>query len=471
MQILPLPPFPGSAYIQFNMELTAPSPALLTDLYELTMAASYFDHGVTTPATFSLFIRNYPPNRSYFVSAGLEGVIRFLEGYRFAPEEIEYLRTSGLFSAPFLDYLGTVRFTGDLFAMQEGRVFFRDEPILELTAPVIEAQLMESFIINAVNLEVTLATKAARCVVAAEGRKMVDFSLRRTQGADAALKAARASFIAGFLGTSNVLAGNLYDIPIFGTMAHSYILSFPDELEAFRAFAATFPSNTVLLIDTYDTVRGAEKAAIVGREMKARGERMSGVRLDSGDIAELSKKVRHILVENGLDDAMIFASGGLDEFEIARILERGGEIDAFGVGTKMGVSADAPYTDMAYKLVNYGGRPVLKLSADKETLVCEKQVFRGRKKGLLTGDTITVRNERRDGEPLLKPVMKSGRRLADPEPLHVIQARLSKEMAALGKEFKVLEAPPSFPVRVAERLARLQADTIYRVKARELGES
>jgi len=274
-----------------------------------------------------------------------------------------------------LHYLSTLRFTGDVFAIPEGRIFFKDEPILEITAPIIEAQLVEPFVINVINFQTTIATKASRCVYAARGRKLVDFSLRRTQGVDAGLKVARASYIVGFGGTSNVLAGKLYNIPVFGTMAHSFITSFKKEIDAFRAFSKIFPQNTVLLIDTYDTIIGAHKAAIIGKELLYQGKKLKGVRLDSGDMAPLSKEVRQVFKEAGLNNVMIFASGGFDEYKIAKVLEQGAEIDAFGVGTKMGVSADAPYTDIAYKLVEYDGRPVLKLSMGKKTLVGQKQAF------------------------------------------------------------------------------------------------
>ena len=465
-------PGPHQHYIYQKNVMTIPdNPALLTDLYQLTMAAGYFEHRMITPATFSLFIRNYPHNRSYFVSGGLADVVDSLENFRFTADDIAYLDSTGLFRVEFLNYLQTLRFSGDLLAIPEGRLFFKDEPILELTAPIIEAQLMETFIINTINLQVTLATKAARCVHAAGGRKLVDFSLRRTQGRDASVKAARSSYIAGFTGTSNLLAGKLYDIPVFGTMAHSFILSFEDELEAFRAFAQTFPDNTVLLIDTYDTVKGAEKAVQVGKEMHSKGARLKGVRLDSGDIASLSCQVRQVLREAGLGDVTIFASGGLDEYDIARIIEAGGDVDAFGIGTKMGVSADAPYTDMAYKLVSYGGRPTLKLSSEKETLVCDKQVCRTTKEGRVTGDIISLRSETPNGEPLLTPIMKKGRRIQEPEPLGLIRDRFREEFTLLSDEYKTLLAPGTYPVRLTDKLRKLQEKIVRRVRVKELGES
>jgi len=354
--------------------------ALLTDFYEFTMAACYYHRQMFAPATFSLFIREYPTNRGYFVSMGLEDVLEFLESFHFSQKDLDYLKSLSFFSDDFLHHLSTLRFTGNVFAIPEGRIFFKDEPILEITAPIIEAQLVETFVMNIVNLQVTVASKAARCVYAAKGRDVVDFSLRRTQGIDAGLKVARASYIVGFAGTSNVLAGKLYNIPIFGTMAHSFVTSFEREIDAFRTFAEMFPENTVLLIDTYDTIVGAHKAAIVGKEMLNGGKKLKGVRLDSGNMVSLSKEVRAVLKEAGLNNISIFASGGFDEYKIAQVIKEGAEIDAFGVGTKMGVSADAPYTDIAYKLVYYDGRPVLKLSTGKKTLVGEKQVFRIKEK-------------------------------------------------------------------------------------------
>ncbi len=445
--------------------------ALLTDLYELTMAAAYFRRRMFAPATFSLFIREYPPHRGYLVSAGLEDVLDYLERFRYSQTDLEYLESLDLFSRDFLGYLKGVRFTGEVHAMEEGRLFFRDEPILEVTAPIIEAQVVETFVLNAVNLQTTVATKAARCVHEARGRRLVDFSLRRTHGSEAGLKVARASFLAGFDGTSNVLAGKHYGIPVAGTMAHSFVTSFEDETEAFRAFAEAFPGNTVLLIDTYDTVAGAHKAATVGQEMAKRGESLRGVRLDSGDMAALSREVRTILREAGLGDASIFASGGFDELKIARAVAAGAEIDAFGVGTKMGVSADAPYTDIAYKLVQYDGRPVLKLSTGKKTLAGEKQVFRSAVDGELRGDIIALRGESLPGEALLRPVMGGGRRTGPREALTSVRERFREEFARLPAPHKDLREPAEFPVRLSGGLQESQDRVIHQVREKELGES
>ena len=358
------------------------------------MAASYFEEGMHEEATFSLFIRKYPPNRGFLVAAGLEETLNYLTSLHFTDRDLAYLESTRVFKPAFLDYLKTVHFTGEVWALPEGSIFFKDEPILEVTGPIIEAQLAESFIINAINLQTMIATKAARCTLAAGPRHLVDFSLRRTQGVDAALKVARASYLGGFIGTSNVMAGKLYDLPTFGTMAHSYIISFANEIDSFRAFSRAFPGNTVLLIDTYDTIAGAKKAIAVGREMAARGEKLRGVRLDSGDMVALSIEVRRLLDEAGLDYVTIFASSGFDEFKIARTQESGGPIDAYGVGSKLGVSADAPYFDIAYKLVQYADRPVMKLSTSKVTYVGKKQVFRSYDgNGQMAGDLIALRGK------------------------------------------------------------------------------
>jgi len=444
--------------------------ALLTDLYELTMAASYFEEDMHDEATFSLFIRKYPSDRGYFVAAGLEDALNYLATLRFADDDLAYLESTRLFNRAFLDYLKTLRFTGEVWALPEGSLFFKDEPILEVTGPIIEAQLAETFIINAINLQTLIATKAARSTVAAGPRRLVDFSLRRTQGIDAGLKVARASYLAGFVGTSNVLAGKLYDLPIFGTMAHSYITSFASEIEAFRAFARAFPQNTVLLIDTYDTIAGARKAIQVGQEMAARGQKLRGVRLDSGDMAALSIEVRRLLDEAGLADVTIFASGGFDEYKIARTLAAGAKIDAFGVGTKMGVSADAPYFDCAYKLVRYGGRPVMKLSTGKVTYVDKKQIFRHYDdQGFMAGDSIGLRAEALPGTaPLLKPVMAKGKLLAPLPSLKASREFFLQEFAKLPMQYKSLANPPLYPVTISPALSRLQAEVEARVRRQEL---
>lgn len=448
--------------------------ALFTDLYELTMAAGYFDQGMDEQATFSLFIRNYPSHRRYFISAGLEEVLRYLEDLKFKPEDLDYLEMTKLFKLDFLSYLEKFQFRGDVYALPEGRIFFTNEPILEVTASIIEAQIVETFIINAINLQVMIATKASRCLHAAWPKNLVDFSLRRTQGTDAGMKVARASFIGGFVGTSNVLAAKMYGIPVFGTMAHSFVTSFEKEIDAFRAFAKTFPENTLLLVDTYDTLAGAKKAAEVGKEMAEQGKTLKGVRLDSGNIPKLSRRVRHILQEAGLKEAAILASGGFDEYKIQEAFAQGAEVDSFGVGTKMGVSADAPYLDMAYKLVEYGGNPVLKLSPGKMTLPSSKQIYRFKTStGLLDKDVIGLRDETLEGgEPLLRRVMDGGQIVTAIPRLTQIQEVFLEEFSRLDHKYKEIKSLNNFfPVYLSPQLKKLQAEIIQRVRKKELGES
>ena len=431
--------------------------SLLTDLYELTMAQSYFQHGMLAPATFSLFIRKYPTNRSHFVSAGLEDTLTYLERWRFSDESIDYLGSTGIFAADFLVYLSELRFTGDVWAIPEGRLFFTDEPVLELTAPIIEAQIVETFIINRINLQSLIATKAARCVWAAKGKPLADFSLRRTHGADAGMKVARASYIAGFEATSNVLAGKAYGIPVSGTMAHSFVASHDSELDAFRNYAQSFPARSLFLIDTYDTIAGARNAVLVGKEMEALGGRLQGVRLDSGHLASLSARVRRILDDAGLQYVRIVASGGLDEYDLDELTSLGAPIDSFGVGSKMGVSADAPSLDMAYKLVNYDGRPVMKLSTGKVSLPEEKQVFRLRDDmGKFSQDIIALRDEHLEtGETLLTKVMEMGKIVGPLPSLKEIRERLEYDYERLDDGLKSLRDPLLYRVVLSSRLHEL----------------
>ena len=411
----------GSSRIPLPPEETG----LFADLYELTMAQAYFRHSMFAPATFSLFIREYPPNRGYLVAAGLEDVLDFLEAMKFGPSSIAYLKSTGIFTDDFLDYLGAVRFTGSVRAIPEGRLFFANEPVLEVTGPIIEAQIAETFIINQINLQTLLATKAARCVWACQGRTVSDFASRRTHGTDAALKMARCSYIGGFESTSNVLAAKMYGIPPAGTMAHSFISSFPSESDAFNAYSETFPNRTILLLDTYDTIGGARKAVETAKNLEKVGSRLVAVRLDSGDYDSLSRQVRQILDEADLAYVRILASGGLDEYELERLVAGGAPIDLFGVGTKAGVSADAPWTDMAYKLVCYDGRPVMKLSTDKESPPGAKQVFRMRDgDGNWSRDVVALSDEKVAGaDGLLCKVMDEGRRAAASPTLEEIRGR------------------------------------------------
>ncbi|MCH8988004.1 MAG: nicotinate phosphoribosyltransferase [Chloroflexi bacterium] len=430
---------------------------LFTDLYELTMAQALFRQGMSATATFSLFIRTYPPNRAFFVSAGLEDVLDYLSNLNFSDQAIDYLRALGIFSEDFLQYLRGVRFTGSVRAIPEGRLYFADEPAVEVTAPIIEAQLAETFIINQVNLQSMLATKAARCVWAAQGRGIADFASRRTQGTDAALKMARASYIAGFNSTSNVLAASLYGMPPAGTMAHSFVSAFATELDAFRAYAESFPDRTTLLLDTYDTIAGTRNAVRVAKEMEADGRQLVAVRLDSGDFDELSRQVRRILDDSGLDYVKILASGGLDEYELETLVKAGAPIDLFGVGTKAGVSADAPWSDMAYKLVCFDDRPVMKLSTGKVSLPGAKQVFRTKDAGgMFAKDIIALQDEELPGGlPVLEEVMKGGQRTGPSATLEEVRGRFQEDFATLDERFKALNNPPRYPVSLSGRLKRL----------------
>ncbi|MBI2370811.1 MAG: nicotinate phosphoribosyltransferase [Deltaproteobacteria bacterium] len=446
--------------------------SLFTDLYEITMAASYFRERMGGSATFSLFVRRLPKERSFLIAAGLEDLLNYLRDFRFSDEAIRYLDALNRFDDGFLDFLRDLRFTGEVRAVPEGTVIFADEPLLEVTAPIIEAQIVETAAINFCHLQTLLASKAARCVIAARGRPVVEFGLRRAHGIDAGMKAARCAFIAGATMSSNVLAGRYYGIPPTGTMAHSYVSAFLHEVEAFRAFARAFPANTILLIDTYDTVAAAHKAVEVAKEMEAQGHKLAGVRLDSGDITALSQEVRRILDGAGLHYVRIFVSGNLEEHTIDRFLEDGAPIDAFGVGTRMDVSADAPYLDMAYKLVEYEGRNVLKISTGKETWAGEKQVYRFRdRSGRFGGDVLALRDEpspSAEAEPLLRTVMKSGRIVEPHPPLTAVRDYCAAQLAALPEEVRRLRDAATYPVRYSDRLVVLQRSLEDAVKASEV---
>jgi nicotinate phosphoribosyltransferase len=431
--------------------------SLFTDLYELTMCASYFDNKKFEPATFDLFIRRLPPERSYFLFAGLEQVLLFLEKIKFTDEQIAYLKKQG-FEAEFLEYLRNLKFTGDVCAVPEGTVVFPNEPLIRVTAPIIEAQLVETFLLNTVNLQTMIATKASRVVHAAKGKSVIEFGLRREQGIDAGMKVARSSYIAGCAGTSNVLAGMAYGIPVFGTMAHSFIMSFEKEIDAFRAFAKTFPSKSTLLIDTYNDIAGAEKAAKVAKELEKKGFKLGGVRLDSGDLAETSKKVRALLDEKGLQYVSIFASGDLDEYRITELQSKQAKIDAFGVGTKMGTSADYPYTDVIYKLsetMNDKGEfsPIMKLSEDKITLPGRKQVFRFEdNKGNYTKDMIALADEKVESKPLLAKVMENGKIIHELPSLSAIRTTAQENLKHLPEKYRELTNASKYPVELSQAL-------------------
>jgi nicotinate phosphoribosyltransferase len=428
------------------------SAALFTDLYELTMLQAYFREGMTGEAVFSLHVRRVPDSRNFLLACGLDDALTFLEALRFSPEALGYLRTLELFDAPFLDWLRAFRFTGDVFAPPEGTPVFAEEPLLEVVAPIAEGQLVEALVMNQVHLQTVLASKAARVVHAAAGRTVVDFGMRRMHGTDAALKAARAFHVAGVDATSDVLAGAVYGLPVAGTMGHSFVQAFDHELDAFRAFARLYPA-TILLVDTYDTLEGVRRVAELAREL---GDdfRVRGVRLDSGDLAALARGARDILDAAGLRQVEIFASGGLDEHAIARLVAQGAPITGFGVGTSMGVSSDAPALDIAYKLTAYAGKGRVKLSPGKRILPGQKQVFRVEEGGRAVRDVIARWGEDLPGRPLLRQVMRGGRRLhAEPGGPGEARARAREEIARLPDAVRGLEpATPPYPVALSPRL-------------------
>jgi nicotinate phosphoribosyltransferase len=433
---------------------------LFTDFYELTMCASYFDNKKFEPATFDLFVRRLHKNRSYLLFAGLEQILLYLESVKFTEEHLAYLAKQG-FNREFLDYLRNFKFTGDVWAAPEGTVAFPCEPLIRVTAPIIEAQLVETFLLNTVNLQTMIATKASRVVHAAKGKAVIEFGLRREHGIDAGMKVARSSYIAGCQGTSNVLAGLTYGIPVFGTMAHSFVMSYEKEIDAFRAFAKTFPNNSTLLIDTYDDMAGAEKAAAVAKELEKVGHKLSGVRLDSGDLAEISKKVRKLLDDQGLQYVKIFASGDLDEFKLEELRKNGAEIDAYGVGTKLGTSADKPYVDVIYKLcetMNADGSftPIMKLSKDKVTLPGRKQVYRLKDaEGNFEKDVIALADEKTSGEPLMVKVMKKGEVTYDFPSLSEIRTAAAENLSLLPGKYKKVTGAAEYPVELSQNLGKM----------------
>ncbi len=428
--------------------------ALFTDLYELNMAASYLRRGMDQEATFSLFVRRLPPSRGFLVAAGLEPCLEFLEGFGFEEADLAYLAGELGYDAATIDRFRGVSFSGDVWAVPEGRILFADEPLLEVTAPIAVAQLVETVLLNQITFQTTIASKAARCRIAARDRDLVDFAFRRTQGIDAAMAVARTTAMVGFVSTSNVAAARRFNLRAAGTMAHSYVESFPTEADAFRAFAEDFPDRAVFLVDTYDTLNGVRTAIEVIRDLGL-SDRL-GIRLDSGDLDALSRGARAILDEAGLSSVRIFGSGGLDEMDVDRLVTTGAPIDAFGVGTRIGVSADAPYLDSVYKLVEYDGRPVLKLSAEKSTEPGRKQVFRG-----AGGDVIGLRDEPPPpgAEPMLVPVMLRGERTGPPRNLESARRLFETDLIRVPEPSKRLVNPQPVEAAFSDALQRLTEET------------
>lgn len=430
---------------------------LATDLYEISMAAAYFESGMADRwATFELFFRHLPENRSYLVACGQELVLQFLTHLSFGSSAIEFLQNHPMFqkvSKEFFDYLSLLRFRGDVWAIPEGTLVFENEPVLRVVAPIIEAQLIETYLLSTINAQTLIATKAARVVQAARGRMVVEFGARRAHGFGSALLAARAAYIAGCTGTSNVLAGKRFGIPTYGTMAHSFVMAFPREEEAFEAFTKVFPQNAILLIDTYDSLEGARKA--VERQLP-----LQGVRLDSGDLVAMSKAVREILDAGGYPQARIFASGDLNEYIIDELLTQGAPIDAFGVGTEMVTSKDAPALGGVYKLMEeqIEGQwvPRIKLSPGKITYPGRKQIYRQiDAHGNYLGDILALEGEVCEGEPLLRQVIQQGQRIGDPEPLPSLRERVRDNLNRLPEKHRRLFNPEPYPVKISPQLNQL----------------
>jgi nicotinate phosphoribosyltransferase len=444
------------------------SPALLTDLYQLTMMQAYWREGLTAPATFDLFVRRLPAERNVLLAAGLDDALDYLEALHFSDADLAFLSERPEFHDDFLDYLRDFRFSGEVRAVPEGTPVFHTEPLLEVTAPLPEAQLVETFLLNQLTVQTVLASKALRVVHAAGGRTVADFGMRRMHGTDAAMKGARAFYIAGVDATSNVQAGAVYGIPITGTMAHAYIEAHASEQEAFRAFAELYPETT-LLVDTYDTLEGVRRVIRLAEEW-GEGFRVRALRLDSGDYASLSRTARAMLDDAGLDRVQLFVSGGLDEYRVAALVAEGAPIDGFGVGTRMGTSSDAPTVDSVYKLVAYAGEGRMKLSTGKATLPGRKQAFRQFDGDTAVRDVIGLADEALEGEPLLLPVMRDGARLAASDALPVMRERARREFARLPERIRRLEpADPSYPVEVSEALTaqrdRVRAEIERRASA------
>ena len=429
--------------------------ALLTDLYQLTMLQGYYESGMEDVAVFEFFVRKLRPGRGFLMAAGLEQVLEFLENLHFSPEEMAWLASTGRFDRNFLDHLETLRFTGDVHAMPEGTVFFPNEPILRVTAPIAQAQLVETRLINLLHFQTLIASKAARMKLVAPDKLLVDFGLRRAHGAEAGLLAARASYLAGFTGTATVQAGMQFGIPLFGTMAHSFVQAHGDETQAFEHFAHAQPDNVVLLIDTYDTEAAARKVVALAPKLELGGIRIKGVRIDSGNLADHARQVRQILDAGGLQHVTIFASGDLDEYALHDMLAAGAPVDGFGIGTRMDTSSDMPYLDCAYKLQEYAGKARRKRSEGKQTWPGRKQVYRSHDAdGRMASDVVTLDGDAQPGEPLLMPVMRGGQRLTATT-LTDIRSHAAASLARLPEPLRRLQEPYDYRVEIAATLHQL----------------
>ncbi|MCY3954956.1 MAG: nicotinate phosphoribosyltransferase [Nitrospira sp.] len=432
------------------------SSALLTDFYQLTMLQGYLERGMEDTAVFECFVRTMPPQRGFFMAAGLAQLLEFLENVSFSPAELDWVANSGRFSRSFVDYLERFRFAGDVQAMSEGTVFFPNEPIVRITAPLPQAQFIETRLVNLLHYQTLIASKAARCVLAAAGKPVIDFGLRRAHGAEAGLLAARAAYLAGFAGSATVMAGPGFEVPVFGTMGHSFVQAHDAERHAFEHFAEVQPDNVVLLLDTYDTLKGAQTVVTLAPRLRERGIRIKGVRLDSGDLVEQARQVRRILDDGGLRDVQITASGNLDEDAIQRIVAARAPVDLFAVGTRLTTSADAPYLDCVYKLQEYSGRPSRKKSEGKETWPGAKQVYRHYdQRGRIDHDVVTTAADTQEGTPLLRPVMESGKRSGTSPSLNQICERATAELATLPEEMRQCRQGATIPVQISSVLRDL----------------
>lgn len=443
-----------------NLERTP----LLTDLYELTMLQTYYEHGMTGEAVFELFMR-HSPQRGYFIAAGLEQAVEWLEQLQFKAHELDWMRESGFFSADFVDRMADFRFTGTVTALPEGTAFFAEEPLVQVVAPLPEAQFIESRLMNIIHYQTLIASKAARCILAARQTPVIDFGMRRAHGGEAGTWAARACYLAGFQATATCLASARYGIPATGTMAHAFVLAHNCEAEAFERFALNHPDNTILLIDTYDVRQAAQRVVDLGARLADRKIPVKAVRIDSGDLAANATMVREILDAGGLQDTRILVSGGLDEYRIEALIAAGAPIDGVGVGSSVDTSADVAFLDSAYKLHQYGGSPRGKHSEGKTDLPGRKQIFREYgDDGILAGDTLGLFEERGAGEALLATVMEQGKRIEpafDPS-LQAARERCNLTLQALPQPLQRLKDPGAYPVRLTDDLQALQQRLIER---------
>ena len=436
--------------------MTPSSSPLLTDLYELNMIQAYLDRGENGEAVFEFFVRRLPARRSFLLAAGLADAIDYLTTLHFSDAEIDWLKSTGRFNQSLFDYLAGFRFTGDVHAIPEGSVCFPSEPLIRITAPLPQAQLVETRLINILHYQTLVASKAARMVLAAPGKILSDFGLRTAHGAEAGLFSARASYIAGFAGAANVLAGKRYGIPIVGTMAHSYVQVHDDETQAFENFARARPEGVILLIDTYDTEQGARKVVELAPRLKADGITIRGVRIDSGDLITNAHKVRRILDEGGLREVIILVSGGINEDILQGIMKARTPIDGFGIGVNLAASLDVPALDCAYKLQSYVGRPKRKLSEGKATWPGAKQVWRTYDAdGRMRGDILSLETDRQPGEPLIVPVMRAGKLIASLPALAQIREHAALDLKRLAGPLARLESGFEYTVQMADALRAL----------------